>query len=289
VAPALLARRASRDCLSAMRMFAVMLLVSLFRLVQVRRKGAPSLEYKSRSEIFNGFGATTASCSEWKHQVLFEHERKDGKISRCGGTLIAFEWVLSASHCEIEEGDAAFAGVSNREDLDDYAQQTKVVMVENFSAPATGSPDVALVKVTGFEKSACVGPALLPSHEVEVDEGQECVISGWGRTEFFAYPRRLQVGKVSIVANEVCQEEWLGHGEISDFECCALGHDEDGEVVDACKGDSGGPLVCKNADEPWVLYGVTGWGDRTGCGKFPGVFARVYPLVESIKEIMDNN
>lgn len=51
------------------------------------------------------------------------------------------------------------------------------------------------------------------------------------------------------------------------------------------QGDSGGPLVCDG-----VLQGITSWG-HTPCARpnMPGVFTRILPLVNWIKETMAAN
>ena len=46
--------------------------------------------------------------------------------------------------------------------------------------------------------------------------------------------------------------------------------------IDACTGDSGGPLVCQeNLTDPFVLQGVTSFGNGCGLPGFPGVYTRV--------------
>ena len=70
-------------------------------------------------------------------------------------------------------------------------------------------------------------------------------------------------------------------GKITDSMICA-GY-EQGEY-DACQDDSGGPLVCSSNDYYALIIGVVSWGD--GCGRGPGVYARVSHVYDWIKENM---
>lgn len=60
------------------------------------------------------------------------------------------------------------------------------------------------------------------------------------------------------------------------------------EGKDACKGDSGGPLIKlgKTAAEDTVV-GVVSWG--VGCGRYPGVYARISAQREWINSIVRDN
>ena len=57
----------------------------------------------------------------------------------------------------------------------------------------------------------------------------------------------------------------------------------EGGGVGACQGDTGGPLMCqKNTTSPFVLQGITSFGDSCANPDVPGVYTRVSKYVSWI-------
>jgi len=67
-------------------------------------------------------------------------------------------------------------------------------------------------------------------------------------------------------------------------------HRYEQEEIGACQRDTGGPLMCQeNATTPFVLQGITSFGDSCNEPNFPGVYTRVSKYVNWIEDQIDAN
>lgn len=58
-------------------------------------------------------------------------------------------------------------------------------------------------------------------------------------------------------------------------------------MVDTCGGDSGGPMSCSHsADGPFIMWGMTSWGERCNHPTLPGVYMKISSFVNWIKRTM---
>jgi trypsin len=137
--------------------------------------------------------------------------------------------------------------------------------------------DFALIELTeDVVMNECVGTVCLPEEDVE--DQTMCYITGWGTlSSGGSTPSILQEGLVGVVSNADCNTRY--NGEILDSMLCAQGS-ATGGIVDACQGDSGGPLVCEGAPGAYVLHGATSWGYGCAQAQYPGVWARVWYVMD---------
>jgi len=227
-------------------------------------------------------GGTKAKHGDWPWQAQV---RTSSGFTFCGGTLIAPQWVVTASHC-LERKKASDIRIrmgawrrSGRDGQD--FRVTQIIMHESYHKPTTYAYDIALLKL---DKPAMmnkyVNLACLPETINEPDDGDSCWVTGWGTlSSGGALAQTLMQVSVPVVSQASCKRAY-GSYRIHESMICA-GRQEGG--IDACQGDSGGPMVCESRGR-FYLQGVVSWGE--GCaasGKY-GVYARVKHVMQWIKQ-----
>ena len=202
---------------------------------------------------------------------------------RCGGTLIAPQFVLTAAGC-MGDLDRVFVNLYNQRDSTD-------VEVINFGPDdyvihpdyswATDENDIALIRLPHEVKNAdTIQYPKLNEKNDEPEVGDTLLILGWGDTSGNGtYSDFLLQAEVDYVTNEQCSSDYAGSESITDDMLCAAA---DGK--DTCQGDSGGPLMLDNGNSDPVLVGVTSWGYGCADPDYPGVYARVSYFADWIKK-----
>jgi hypothetical protein len=227
-------------------------------------------------KIVNGQDATPC---EWKWQAAL---RTTAGFSFCGGSLVSPRWVFSAAHC-VQSGTSNMVivvGDYNKDSSSDQFEATytvaRVISHPGYNS-GTMDNDFALIELTeDVVMNECVGTVCLPEEDVE--DQTMCYITGWGTlSSGGSTPSILQEGLVGVVSNADCNTRY--NGEILDSMLCAQGS-ATGGIVDACQGDSGGPLVCEGAPGAYVLHGATSWGYGCAQAQYPGVWARVWYVMD---------
>lgn len=264
-------------------------------------------------------GGRPAPDGKFPYQVRLYQTLEDEK-GFCGGSIIAPQWVLTAAHCAVTDGEAT-------EELDsletiyvgygstDRTETTKIESEEIIVNPdflASGLPsrhDVALIKLK--EPIPDAKPIELANSDNEqklVTRGVKVTVTGWGAiwdpadkeivdllskvspqtdvTEKLNFPRKLYEVDINVMDRDECRSVYKPlQLTVADTEICAM---KPSSASNSCYGDSGGPLVVQ-AEDPkrYVQIGVVSWGDRCGRAGSPNVFARVASFSDWIKKTMD--
>ncbi|XP_064649351.1 chymotrypsin-like elastase family member 2A [Lineus longissimus] len=228
----------------------------------------------------------------------------------CGGSLIAKDVVLTASHCfygkdpatgkyVLRDKASGYRVVTKQSDMGrirrDHVYKVAAVRVHKDwdVTQSTKSPnDIAILKLTSPVKLDAASQLIaLPNDQSDSPpSGSECHVAGWGRTQKGRGARNLYSAVLKTDPMSECIN-WFGGAELrthhAEKRLCAGGE----STENVCKGDSGGPFTCKRGIEN-VQYGVVSFGSMRllGCykggnkGKAPSVYTRVSFYLDWIKK-----
>ncbi|XP_015789837.1 enteropeptidase isoform X2 [Tetranychus urticae] len=230
--------------------------------------------------------------NSWPWMVSLRNRRTEPSGHYCGGSLIGNQWVLTAAHCFLSDPDPKAYTIAlgkHRSLIHDEKEITRY-LIKIISHPkfdrATKTGDLALVKLNApiSPVESWISPICLPNKMLKVEPGTMLTIIGWGDVQSTGNPYVLKEGVIPLISNAICSE-WL-QNETPDSLMCA-GYEEGG--TDTCKGDSGGPIMMKLNDS-WIAVGVASYGlPCCGCVRQPGVYTRVEPHLDWIKETIEKN
>jgi secreted trypsin-like serine protease len=263
-------------------------------------------------------GGTIAPEGKYPWQTRLYASMEDNK-GRCGGTIIADQWVLTAAHCVVADPDVARNIVPLDSVVVGYGSidRTKTTKIESemilvhpdyLQQGIAGNADVALIKLKSpIAEAKTVALADAELNKKLVTPGAKVTVTGWGALwnpkdesvmemleqltagadldERLNHPLKLHQVEIQVMDNEACRAVLQPSNiEVADSHLCAMAPSS---RKNSCYGDSGGPLLVSTGGRKFVQVGVV----SRGCGNqnLPNIYTRVSSFSDWIQQTMNDN
>ncbi len=214
----------------------------------------PAIEAK----IING---KQSKSDAWPWMAFIQINVGNGMVRRCGGTLIAPQWILTAAHClEDMLSATVLLGRNNiRGRGGEVISVSDFVIHPEYTSDIYSDADIALLHL---ERPSSIKPVSLANDfDFQLEEGKRALAIGWGLThqaddavgDKNVLPEHLQEVKLTINSGYGCNN----HPNLPNNVICLGVYDKKA----ACRGDSGGPLLLFDPkSKNWKQIGITSFG-----------------------------
>ncbi|XP_016967045.1 serine protease Hayan isoform X1 [Drosophila biarmipes] len=245
-------------------------------------------------------GGTPVDLGVYPHMAAIAYNTFGTVEFRCGGSLIASRFVLTAAHCVNSDSTTpAFVrlGTVAIENPTAGFQDIRVVATQihpNYTSSSKYN-DIAILELAeDARESDTIRPACLYIDRASPPIDSKVFVAGWGVMNVTNRARSkilLRAG-LDLVPVDKCNASFaeqpstiraLKQGVIDSLLCAA----DRNQVKDACQGDSGGPLILETdpVDNLYSILGVISSG--FGCAtKTPGLYTRVSSFLDYIEGIV---
>lgn len=273
--------------------------------------GHPALEGSApwQAELFTTYDYTSEDIAADdrlrdndpdKHFLREKKEKYPWELThRCGGVLIAENWVLTAAHCIVSQGDflATRRVRLGTQDLRmggaTYAL-ARVIVHKDYNSNGHNNNDIALLQLVADTETAPVDTVrqrpirILGSvaSDRPLSDFDRLAVTGWGLTgarnatgpATFARDGTREHGSPVLLQVELAAlprarcEAVPAYKDAMQASVICAGAESAGK--DSCNGDSGGPLTRAQGQER-VLVGLVSWGKGCALAGIPGIYTRV--------------
>ena len=232
----------------------------------------------------------TTGATPWQAQIYSgkpawtQEDMESGRdgwdlAHKCGGSLIAEGWVLTAAHCinaaRIANGHRVRLGADYIDNDEGVTYRIDRMVGHADWNQEQHAYDVALVHFVSDDETddSKSGPveAIALYEGPPLGAGVSVYATGWGQLDE-KKGSGFEAELTSVDLQTVDCSTYPQYENVPDYQFCATGRTP-GDDADTCTGDSGGPLVLEG-DVP-QLVGIVNWG--VGCYRpdSAGVYLRI--------------